>query len=88
MRALVREGSDAMPLSEQGVEIVRGDLVDPASLEPALDGMDALVTTAAGYVRRRKGDSLRFPPSTTAGTATSSMRRATPASAGSCSPAS
>ena len=50
MRALVREGSDAIPLSEQGVEIVRGDLVDPASLEPALDGVDALVTTAAGYV--------------------------------------
>jgi uncharacterized protein YbjT (DUF2867 family) len=58
VRALVREGSEATLLSEQGVEIVRGDLVDPASLEPALDGMDALVTTAAGYVRRRKGDSL------------------------------
>jgi uncharacterized protein YbjT (DUF2867 family) len=58
VRALVREGSDASPLSEQGVEVVRGDLVDPASLEPALDGVDALVTTAAGYVRRRKGDSL------------------------------
>jgi uncharacterized protein YbjT (DUF2867 family) len=58
VRALVREGSDASRLTDQGVEIVRGDLVDPASLEPALDGVDALVTTAAGYVRRRKGDSL------------------------------
>jgi uncharacterized protein YbjT (DUF2867 family) len=58
VRALVREGSDGSRLTDQGVEIVRGDLVDPASLEPALDGVDALVTTAAGYVRRRKGDSL------------------------------
>jgi uncharacterized protein YbjT (DUF2867 family) len=58
VRALVRAGSDATRLAEQGAEVVRGDLVDPASLEPALDGVDALVTTAAGYVRRRKGDSL------------------------------
>jgi len=58
VRALVREGSDATRLTAHGVEVVRGDLVDPASLEPALDGVRALVTTAAGYVRRRKGDSL------------------------------
>jgi uncharacterized protein YbjT (DUF2867 family) len=58
VRALVRDGTDATRLTEQGVQVVRGDLVDPASLEPALDGVDALVTTAAGYVRRRKGDSL------------------------------
>jgi len=58
VRALVREGSDATRLTAQGVEVVRGDLVDPASLEPALDGVHALVTTAAGYLRRRKGDSL------------------------------
>jgi uncharacterized protein YbjT (DUF2867 family) len=58
VRALVRPGTDATRLIEQGVQVVRGDLVDPASLEPALDGVDALVTTAAGYVRRRKGDSL------------------------------
>lgn len=58
VRALVRAGSDATGLTAQGVEVVRGDLVDPASLERALEGMDALVTTAAGYVRRRKGDSL------------------------------
>jgi len=58
VRALVREGTDATRLTAQGVEVVRGDLVDPASLEPALDGVRALVTTAAGYLRRRKGDSL------------------------------
>lgn len=58
VRALVREGSDTTRLAAQGVELVRGDLVDPASLDPALDGVDALVTTAAGYVRRRPSDSL------------------------------
>jgi uncharacterized protein YbjT (DUF2867 family) len=58
VRALVRDGSDATGLTAQGVEVMRGDLVDPASLERVLDGVDALVTTAAGYVRRRKGDSL------------------------------
>jgi uncharacterized protein YbjT (DUF2867 family) len=58
VRALVREGSDASRLAAQSVEVVRGDLVEPATLEPALDGVDALVTTAAGYIRRRKGDSL------------------------------
>lgn len=58
VRALVREGSDASDLIQQGVEVVRGDLVEPASLERALVGALALVTTAAGYTRRRKGDSL------------------------------
>lgn len=59
VRALVREGSDPSRLAAKGVEIVRGDLRDPASLERAVVGMDAVVTTAAGYMRRRKGDSLR-----------------------------
>ncbi|MPY68368.1 SDR family oxidoreductase [Deinococcus sp. SDU3-2] len=59
VRALVRQGSDATKLTQQGVEVVRGDLTQPASLGPALDGVDALVTTAAGYVRRRRGDTLR-----------------------------
>jgi uncharacterized protein YbjT (DUF2867 family) len=58
VRALVREGTDASALSAQGVEVVRGDLVKPESLDRALAGADALVTTAAGYTRRRKGDSL------------------------------
>jgi uncharacterized protein YbjT (DUF2867 family) len=58
VRALVRNGSPASSLSEQGVEVVRGDLVEPKSLEQALVGVGALVTTAAGYTRRRKGDSL------------------------------
>ena len=56
VRALVRPGSDASALKKLGVEIVRGDMMDPASLKPAMEGMDALITTAAGYMRRRKTD--------------------------------
>lgn len=56
VRALVRPGSDASVLEGEGIEVVRGDMMDPASLGPALDGADALVTSAVGYTRRRKGD--------------------------------
>jgi uncharacterized protein YbjT (DUF2867 family) len=59
VRALVREGSDAHQLEEKGVEIVRGNLLDPASIARALDGVTAVATTAIGYSRRKKGDSLK-----------------------------
>src|SRR5712691_4882793 len=58
VRALVREGTDPSRLAAKGVEIARGDMLDPASLERAMSGSNAVVTTAAGYTRRRKGDSL------------------------------
>src|SRR5213083_3573382 len=58
VRALVREGTDPSRLAAKGVEIARGDMLDPASLERAMSGCSAVVTTAAGYTRRRKGDSL------------------------------
>src|SRR5882672_12398807 len=58
VRALVREGTDPAALAAQGVEIVRGDLLDRASLDRALAGAGALVTTAIGYIPRRRGDSL------------------------------
>lgn len=58
VRALVREGTDPSRLAAKGVEISRGDMLDPPSLEQAMTGVDAVVTTAAGYTRRRKGDSL------------------------------
>lgn len=44
--ALVRPTTDSTALVEQGVEVVRGDLCDAASLPPALDGVDTVVTTA------------------------------------------
>lgn len=58
VRALVRPGTDSSRLEPKGVEIARGDLTDPASLDGALAGVDAVVTSAAGYTGRRKGDSL------------------------------
>jgi uncharacterized protein YbjT (DUF2867 family) len=57
VRALVRPQSDASKLESAGVEIARGDLMDPASLRGALSGADAVVTSAAGYTRHSKGDS-------------------------------
>ncbi|MGA2615490.1 MAG: SDR family oxidoreductase [Spirochaetia bacterium] len=59
VRALVREGTDAQQLEEKGVEIVRGNMLDPPSLSRALDGVTAVATTAIGYSRRKKGDSLK-----------------------------
>jgi uncharacterized protein YbjT (DUF2867 family) len=56
VRALVRPGSDARVLQRRGVEVVRGDMLDPASLRTAMTGVDALITSAVGYTRRRKGD--------------------------------
>ena len=56
VRALVRPGSDASALEAAGVEIARGDMMDPWSLLRALEGIDAVITSAAGYTRHRKGD--------------------------------
>lgn len=58
VRALVRQGSDAARLRSIGVEVVAGDMLDPRSLDRAMDGVAAVATTAIGYMRRRKGDSL------------------------------
>ena len=58
MRALVRPGSDPSRLPK-GVEVVRGDLLDPGSLRTAATDVSALVTSAIGYSRRKEGDSLR-----------------------------
>ncbi len=57
VRALVRPGSNADRLEAEGVEIARGDMMDPPSLDRALEGVDSVITTAAGYTRHRKGDS-------------------------------
>ncbi|HKU12664.1 SDR family oxidoreductase [Sinomonas sp.] len=56
VRALVRPSSNASRLEADGVEIARGDMMDPASLTQAMEGVDAVVTTAAGYTRHSKGD--------------------------------
>jgi uncharacterized protein YbjT (DUF2867 family) len=56
VRALVRPMSDATRLERAGAEIARGDMMDPASLLKAMDGADAVISTAAGYTRHSKGD--------------------------------
>jgi uncharacterized protein YbjT (DUF2867 family) len=56
VRALVRPASDATALTKAGVEIARGDMMEPASLLRVMDGADAVITTAAGYTRHSKGD--------------------------------
>jgi uncharacterized protein YbjT (DUF2867 family) len=56
VRALVRPTSDATGLEQAGAEIARGDMMDPPSLLRAMDGADAVISTAAGYTRHSKGD--------------------------------
>ena len=56
VRALVRPSSDARALERAGAEIARGDMMDSASLLQAMDGADAVISTAAGYTRHSKGD--------------------------------
>src|SRR5947208_5830170 len=54
VRALVRPTTDASKLESRGVEIARGDMLDLDSLVAAMNGADAVITTAAGYTRGGK----------------------------------
>ncbi|MFJ4974706.1 NAD(P)H-binding protein [Streptomyces coeruleorubidus] len=54
VRALVRPTTDASRLESRGVEIARGDMLDTDSLVAAMNGADAVITTAAGYTRGGK----------------------------------
>lgn len=56
VRALVRPASDATALEAKGVQVVRGDMLDRPSLEAAMTGADAAVSSAVGYTQRRKTD--------------------------------
>ena len=56
VRAMVRSGTHYSHISRHGVEVVWGDLLDKASLDKALIGVDAVVTSAAGYNKRRATD--------------------------------
>jgi dihydroflavonol-4-reductase len=49
VRALARAGSDRSNLSELALEVCEGDLTQPESLVPALEGCDALFHVAADY---------------------------------------
>src|SRR5207302_302493 len=45
-------------LVAKGVELANGDLLELESLRPALDGVDAVVTSAAGYTGHTPGDTI------------------------------
>lgn len=60
VRALVRPTSHGRGLEEAGVEIARGDMMDPASLLRAMEGVDSVISTAAGYTRHSKGDTAEI----------------------------
>ncbi|WP_439620662.1 NAD-dependent epimerase/dehydratase family protein [Gemmata sp.] len=47
VRVLARPGADTAALERLGVTVVRGDLSDPASLKPAVEGADVVVHCAA-----------------------------------------
>jgi len=49
VRALVREQTDPGPLLAQGVEVVRGDLLDAAAVGRAVAGCDAVLHLAADF---------------------------------------
>ncbi len=52
--ALVRPGTDPTRLRTRSVEIAAGDMLDLDSLVRAMTGVDAVISTAAGYTRRSK----------------------------------
>jgi uncharacterized protein YbjT (DUF2867 family) len=54
VRALVRSGRGVDALT--GAELVRGDLREPAGLDAALDGVEAVVATANGVAPIRRGE--------------------------------
>lgn len=51
VRCLVRPDTDAEPLRELGVEVVRGDLADPTSLPGACEGAETVVASATAIAR-------------------------------------
>ena len=61
VRALVRPTSDASKraaLQAIGVELVEGDLKDPASLARACAGVTAVISTASSTLSRQEGESI------------------------------
>jgi uncharacterized protein YbjT (DUF2867 family) len=55
VRCLVRPGSDDKRLRTLGIEVIRGDLTDPASLPAACTGISTVVATATVLGRRLAG---------------------------------
>ncbi len=56
-RVLARPGSDLTPFTDLTLEVVRGDVTDPASLRGIADGMDVVYhLAAAGHVTAQSPD--------------------------------
>ena len=51
VRCLLRPSTEAATLHELGVEVVRGDLTDPASLPAACEGAETVVASATAIAR-------------------------------------
>jgi len=51
VKALIRSGSNADAIEAKGVEVLRGDMMDPASLVAACQGIDVVINTANGYMQ-------------------------------------
>ena len=61
VRALIRPTADAQKRAELerlGVELVEGDLKDPASLARACAGVQSVISTASSTLTRQAGDSI------------------------------
>lgn len=57
--ALLRGERDySAELERMGATVLKGDLTDQPSLQRALNGMDAVISSAIGYTGRQIGDSL------------------------------
>lgn len=62
VRGLVRATSDSNKvahLKESGVETIEGDLKDKGSLEDALHGVSAIISTVSSTISRQEGDSIQ-----------------------------
>lgn len=57
VRCLLRQNTDGAHLQAIGAEIVRGDLIEPATLAPACKGVDTVIATATAMSRRLQGSS-------------------------------
>ena len=61
IRALVRASSDPEKVESVrslGVELVIGDVKQPATLTPACEGVDTVISTATSTTSRREGDTI------------------------------
>lgn len=56
VRALLRPSADAARLEGYGFTIVRGDMRDRASLDPAVAGVDTVISTVTAMVRWMMGE--------------------------------